>query len=890
MYALRSLTRAVGVAAALAFPLSAQQNGSDVATKVAALQTLLSTEGYVQPPTTMAKLVTAPRQTVVALSNLSPDRSRYMREVSEGLPSVQTFGKAHVYFAGLQVDPKANRARSLTTSRTVGLELIDATSGKRSVIETPKGASVSSAAWSPDGKQIAYIANFDAASFVYVADVATGKSVQASKAPLLATLVTSVDWTADGKSLVAVMIPDARKPEPKRPEIATGPLVRNWTDGVKAPERNYASLLEEPYDAELMAWHITGQLAMVDLKTKAVRKIGAPAMIQSVDASPDGQYFRVTTMQTPFSYVVPYSNFGTTEALWDASGKVLSTIQSRGVRFANDTGGRTPAKKGLAWMPQGAGMMYIVADSARGDSARTGGAAPSAAPAGAAARFGGAGGAAGRPERVIKWMPPFGANDTATIYRHTSTIASVLFSDDAKMLFVATSAAGAGEIFAVNLADPTKRMTVLRQRNWTPGFLGSRPAFGFGGGGGGRGGADDTLAFYSNPGQMLAMRGKNGVDVAMLSSDGAVYFRGTQYSRDYLKNPPREFLDKVVVATGAKSRVVETAATGGESLGQLLDADATKIVVTRESPTAVPDAFLRDLKAGSTTKLTSNADPHPEYTALQRRRVTVTRADGIKFIVNVTLPADYKDGTRLPGMLWFYPYEYTDQAGYDRTLRTENTQRFRLAGPRSIEFLATQGYAVANFDPPIIGEQGRMNDNYVSDLRMNLYAVIEELDKQGFIDRGRLGLGGHSYGAFSTVNAMVHTPFFKAGIAGDGMYNRTLTPNGFQSERRDLWSGQRTYLDMSPMLEADKMQGALLMYHSIEDQNVGTDPVSSIRMMQALRALGKTASLFMYPYEDHGPATRETILDQQARWVSWLDLYVKYAGQWTPKKGAALVQ
>jgi len=185
---------------------------------------------------------------------------------------------------------------------------------------------------------------------------------------------------------------------------------------------------------------------------------------------------------------------------------------------------------------------------------------------------------------------------------------------------------------------------------------------------------------------------------------------------------------------------------------------------------------------------------------------------------------------------------------------------------------------VANFDPPIVGDSGRMNDNYVSDLRMNLYAVIDELDRQGFIDRTRLAIGGHSYGAFSTANAMVHTPFFRAGIAGDGMYNRTLTPTGFQSERRDLWSGQRTYLDMSPMLYADKLQGALLMYHGLEDQNVGTNPISSIRMMQALRAEGKVAALYMYPYEDHGPATESTVLDLWARWTAWLDVYVKYPG------------
>jgi len=176
----------------------------------------------------------------------------------------------------------------------------------------------------------------------------------------------------------------------------------------------------------------------------------------------------------------------------------------------------------------------------------------------------------------------------------------------------------------------------------------------------------------------------------------------------------------------------------------------------------------------------------------------------------------------------------------------------------------------------------------VADLRMNLLAVIDELDRQGYIDRTKLGIGGHSYGAFSTANALVHTPFFKAGIAGDGMYNRTLTPTGFQSERRNLWSGQRTYLELSPMLYAERMQGALLMYHGLEDQNVGTAPISSIRMMQALRAEGKTAALYMYPYEDHGPATEETLLDLWARWTAWLDVYVKHAGE-QPKKETVAV-
>jgi dipeptidyl aminopeptidase/acylaminoacyl peptidase len=293
----------------------------------------------------------------------------------------------------------------------------------------------------------------------------------------------------------------------------------------------------------------------------------------------------------------------------------------------------------------------------------------------------------------------------------------------------------------------------------------------------------------------------------------------------------------------------------------------------------VPDAYVRDMKTGQVTKLTENKDYAPEITQAIRKKIQVSRADGYKFWVDLTLPRDYKAGTRLPAMFWFYPYEYTDQAGYDRTKRTDNKNQFPTVSARSMEILVTQGYAVVQPDAPIFGPAGRMNDNYVTDLRNDLLAVIDELDRQGYIDRTRLGIGGHSYGAFSTVNALVHTPFFKAGIAGDGAYNRTLTPNNFQSERRDLWEARETYLSMSPFLYADRLTGALLMYHNIEDQNVGTDPINSIRLMHALQGMGTPAALYMYPYEDHGQATKETLLDNWARWTAWLDLYVKNAGK-----------
>ena len=879
--------------------LPAGAQNADPASAIAADKALLAKETYQLPPAEIAKLVTAPRHLNVSLGLPSPDRRLFLKQESEGLPSVQTFGKLHYYYAGLQVDPKANRARALTTRGGTGLSLIDAVTGKSTSIMVPKGATVSSPSWSPDGKQLAFIANFDAASHVFVADVATAKSVQVTKSPLLATLVTTVDWTADGKSLVAVLLPDLRGLEPKKPEIAVGPQVRLWMDAGKSPQRQFASLMEEPWEFAQLKYYSTGQLAVIDLKTRVAKKVGATGMIQSVDASPDGQFFRVTLMQEPFSYVVQTTSFGTLEQLWDATGKVVAELQKRPLREMPDStqggagfGGRGGAdgptgKRMLSWMPTGVGMFYVAGDSTSGGRGAPAGAATGAV-AGRGGRGGGAAGGVARRERVMQWLPPYGAGDAKVLYEADGAISTLTFTDDGKQLFIGTTANNTGEIYHVDLATPTEKHTIVKQRAYTPSFAGGAGGRG-GAGGGGRGGAavDDSVQFYANPGAMMTKRGSHGGQVAMVSSDGGVFVAGTQYYQNYLQNAPRSFVDKIDIKTGTKTRLFQSAADAVETVTTPLDDDFSRAVVSRESSKQVADAYLRDMKAGTMTKLTANKDFAPEFTNAIRKRITVTRPDGFTFVVKLTLPADYKTGTRLPAMFWFYPYEYTEQAAYDKTLRTENVNAFPNSGPRTMEYLTQVGYAVANFDPPVVGLDGRMNDNYVSDLVTNLSSVIDELDRQGYIDRTRLGIGGHSYGGFSTMNALAHTPFFKAGIAGDGMYNRSLTPTAFQSERRDFWQAQKTYTEMSPFFYADKIQGAIMMYHSIEDQNVGTAPESSIRMMQALRANGKTASLFMYPYEDHGPATKESDLDQWARWTAWLDLYVKNAH--TPKKAQAIV-
>jgi len=169
------------------------------------------------------------------------------------------------------------------------------------------------------------------------------------------------------------------------------------------------------------------------------------------------------------------------------------------------------------------------------------------------------------------------------------------------------------------------------------------------------------------------------------------------------------------------------------------------------------------------------------------------------------------------------------------------------------------------------------NDKYVEELRLSAQAAVDACVERGFADRERIAVGGHSYGAFSTVNCLAHTKLFRAGLASDGAYNRTLTPFTFQAETRNLWEAKDTYLQMSPFLYAQQIEAPLLLAHNQDDTNVGTAPMQSDRLFEALNGLGKTAQLVQYPYEDHSPAARETVLDYWARALDWFDLYVKNA-------------
>ena len=907
---------------------------------------VLTYEGYVMPPPELARAVLAPREMNVTLTNASPDRKWFLDEIGDGPVPMAIFGRPFDELGGVFIDWKANRQRAMTRRNTIGLQVISSADGSRKTLSTPAGMRVTNARWTPDSTAVTYVTLADDGTYLWMTDLATNKPRQISKASLLTSFVTNYDVLEGGKKIVAVFPPDGRAARPLPPPVPAGPEVIVSMDADRNRLRTFPSLMRTPYEHQLLEWHATGQIGIVDVATGAITKFGKPAMITAFDMSPDAKYARVTQMTKPFSFIVPTSSFGSIEEIWDNTGKALAELSKRnlnlGVQATPDPpdpnnpnaqqpgqgaggggrgGGAAAADNGkreLTWRADGQGFNYLQLEPAPASQNNTGrqgrgggepatfsgpinfvtrsgtntlsdadraalqaqGQGQGQQAAGQDQQAGGRGANAQantppRKDRLMQWLPPFSESSTKLIYENPTRMANVRFSPDGQIMFFTENNA----TIAIYVSDMATKYTVARNSGGGAAG-GGRQGGGGGGGGGGRGGGgggDNAGSMMTGTGTVSAKSFGSGTPV-LLSPDGAsVYFQGSSGGgRGANATPAKAFIDKVAIKTGEKTRLFEGENTGiTETISTVVDPEMKKLVLSRQNAKTVPQQFLYE--NGTRKQLTNNADLFGDLTSMVVQRFLVTRADGFAFRTTVYLPSDYKEGTRLPAFFWFYPAEFTSQEQYfgGNTGPAPTPQTFPNFGTLSKQFLVGLGYAVVENDSPIVGPTGEMNNNYVNDLRNNLSATIDELDKRMLVDRHRLAIGGHSYGAFSTVNAMVNTPFFKAGIAGDGAYNRTLTPLGFQTERRDLWQAPNVYLDMSPFLRANNLSGALLMYHGMHDQNVGTDPVNSIRLFHALNGLGKTVALYNYPFEDHGPASRETLLDLWSRWAAWLDKYVK---------------
>jgi dipeptidyl aminopeptidase/acylaminoacyl peptidase len=373
---------------------------------------------------------------------------------------------------------------------------------------------------------------------------------------------------------------------------------------------------------------------------------------------------------------------------------------------------------------------------------------------------------------------------------------------------------------------------------------------------------------YNDPGTPVTRSA--GGQRAILQNGDWIYLSGNGASPE----GDRPFLDRFNIRTLKSERIFRSDANNYETFVALLSDDAKQFVTRRESPTEAPNYFIRN--SNDTRALTQFPDPTPQLRGIKKQLVTYKRADGVQCSFTLYLPPNYKEGTRLPTVVWAYPIEFNDASTAGQI--TGSTQRATsIVGPSHLFFLM-EGYAVLdNATMPVVGTPETVNNTYIEQIVMSAKAAIDKATEMGVTDPERVGVGGHSYGAFMTMNLLAHSDLFRAGIARSGAYNRTLTPFGFQNERRTIWEAPELYLKVSPFMFASNINEPVLMTHGEADDNTGTFPIQSERMYQALKGNGATVRLVMLPHEAHGYAGRESIEHVLYEMITWFDKYVKNA-------------
>lgn len=828
----RSVAPLSALLLALAAPAMAQRPAAAAVDQAARAE---ADARYIQPPAPIAEFFKRDPSFAV-LDAPSPDGRHFLVPGATQLSNIELMSRPTLRLAEVEIRPATDRLWHLDTYGINRLRIYDLQARAYRDVALPAGTFVSDMVWSPDGARVAFLAHLPRGTEVWTADAATGRARRFSDARILATIGTSaavdispeidmspsrmLQWTPEG-TLLTLMVPNGRGAEPARPAVPDGPKLR-----VTRPEavsrRTFPNLLQNNHDAALFEHYTRSQLVEL-AEGRAPRALGEPRMYESISLSGDGRHVMASYYERPFSFITSYRSFPGRTVIVDRSGALVSTLEVRPLReggggFRGAGGGA--GMRSIAWRPDGGGLSFLKR----------------------------AGGTAG--DQVMLLAAPFDTSSATVVATSPDNIRSVQFSRDGSRAFASVTRAGRNGLIQWDLRQPNP------ERKQLVGF--SHP---------------DSL--FTLPGELWTQRTPNGIEYALVSSaNDAVYLRGDGLAADF---KPQPFVDRVALADTARRRIFQGEKTTWDRPLVALDPDLRRMIVSREGKELFPDSYLWTPEA-ALVNLTQNRNPFPELAAAQRRDFSFTRQDGLEVQGRISLPLGYRAGDKVPAIFWTYPREFTTPEGYTRAaVRARNQNAFtHLTWLRWSELWLTQGYALVYPDIPIIGEN--YNDTYISNMVDAMYGAMRAVDRLGVVDMDRIGHGGHSYGAFATANLLAHTPFFRAGIAGDGAYNRSLTPTGFQAEPRNMWAAPDTYLEMSPFFKVDQINAPMLMYHGADDNNTGTWPMQSERMIEAMTSLGKNAALYVYPYESHTPRAIENNLDLWARWIGWFDKYVKTPG------------
>jgi dipeptidyl aminopeptidase/acylaminoacyl peptidase len=777
---------------------------------------------YQKPPREILDVLNAPPPPLISV-NPTRDYAILMQPVR--YPPIAEVAQPMLRLAGLRIDIRTNGPHlpPYNTSYTIK-RLADASDIP--VVAPPDaqpGAKLGEPVWSPDGQHFALTNTAANAIELWIGDTATGRTRRISGLRLNAVMGAPIVWLADNRTLLLRAVPEHRGQPPADASAPAGPHVQE-SSGRAGPVVTYEDMLSTPRDEDLFDYYATAQLLYLDTSTAKIAPAGKPAIFETAEPSPDGQNLLVSRVHRPYSYLHPVFRFPQLVEVWNRSGERLYQVADLPLADRIPVQGVRTGPRAYQWRAdEPASLVWV--------EAMDGGNPKEKAP---------------HRDRIVTLSAPFQSQPREvfeTVERFTGLEplakgGNALVTDyDRDKRWARTI-----EIGWNTSAAPNQEGRVIFSRN-----------------------VQDR---YRDPGHPVMAHLPNGQQVILQHGDD-IYLtaEGASPSGDH------PFLDRYNLATQKSERLFQSGNGSYETVVAVLDDGGARLLTRREGRAEYPNYYIR--VGESLTPLTKTADPMPQVRGIRKQIVSYKREDGVPLSFTLYLPSDYKEGTRLPALLWAYPLEYNDADTAGQVSgSTDRFTQFTGAGLHLLFLL--HGYAVLdNAAMPVIGDPETVNNTYVQQIVMDAKAAIDKAVEMGVADRDRVGVGGHSYGAFMTANLLAHSDLFHAGVAESGAYNRTLTPFGFQTERRSLWEAQDIYLRMSPFMLADKIKTPILLIHGEADNNTGTFPIQSERMYQAIRGNGGTVRLVLLPLESHGYGGRESIEHVLWEELNWFDKYLK---------------
>ena len=663
--------------------------------------------------------------------------------------------------------------------------------------------------WSPAGDLLYFLVEAEKTIELWVFKPSSFETKKLTSG-LNCLLARPYEFSPDGRLLVK-LVPQKRDEKPLAEGTPIAPTTQE-AKGEAATVRTYQDLLQNEHDVKLFEYYATSQLAFLCPHTKTLSLVRQPDLYTECKISPDLSHILVGKLRKPFSYLVPASRFPATIEVWSRTSETYK-IQECPLLDKIPIKGVRQGKRHIHWIPQEDAVLCYVEALDGGDPQND---------------------VAHRD--LIGFCTVDGKTTEVTRLTHRY-VHHTWIEDSSKMLL--TEYDWRKRWMKTHLFD-TKTKSITKT-------LFDRAVH----------------DLYTDPGVEERTKTSNGSYAAKVRQ-GCLHFKGQGATPE----GNRPFLRRLSLDDYSTKELFRSKPPAHEEVIAFIDDE--QLVISSESPNESPRYELLSLTNKSTIAITERKDELQAYAACKRVALKYERKDGVELSGVLHLPPDYKEGQRRPALIWAYPRAYSSAktAGQVRM----SPCRYPIHGRRWHNLLALAGYVVLDrAQVPIVGSPETMNDTYVEQVVSSLEAAVNKMDELGYIDNKQVAIGGHSYGAFMVANALAHSKLFYAGVASNGAYNRTLTPFGFQGERRTLWQAQKTYLEMSPFLKADQINSPLLLLHGENDNNEGTFPLQSQRLFHALKGLGKKARLVMLPYESHHFRGQETVLHYLAEMLAWFD-------------------